>query len=546
MPVFIQMVWIAGFIGLLLTIKRWPADIKKTPLLMAGIGFVFILSYHFFRVEYNCVFEDGELGAPPGNMHFPPITDFNMPTLTLYRLPFVLCFALSRILPPSFNFDYIHCLLFRNFELDNTWFLITLAAGALVVGLVTIMVFKIKSLTSPEKLGLQLFLICSSPMINAYGYFKSYIILIFFVTTFFICMWLIAQRGSPWRIFLILALLLPFWLWTHEFMFLLPCYIALLLCLRVLQQRNKTVPWWIFIGMGIIIGLLPVLTRVMSPAILERVFGYRPGLFIFTQLNACVMIFLPAFLLVAITFFHDRSILNKPTPIQGTCLVILTANVFMFFLPIMEPSPPTMIHNYGPFGALIYGSAATLFLSSQAPKRIIVYLALLSVFIFVPTIYVHSNRLIYERFMKIVPQDFTARWSRDMSPYVFMGLVTPIDSEQDRQARLDWFKSGYTTTVPEWQEFRGLNFIYYTAWCFEFGKTEEGTQALLQAFSQPQMLMDLWSNGTRFTDRYENKAYRRIRNVSRQIIMENLKRDPKNETLRQLSSILDQYEKQNP
>ena len=88
--------------------------------------------------------------------------------------------------------------------------------------------------------------------------------------------------------------------------------------------------------------------------------------------------------------------------------------------------------------------------------------------------------------------------------------------------------------------------LYYTAWCFEFGEAEEGTPYLLQMFDQPQALQDLWHSGTRFTIWNENKAYKRIRQASRKIIVANLARNPGNRYLQQLSNLLDTYEQRDP
>jgi len=121
-----------------------------------------------------------------------------------------------------------------------------------------------------------------------------------------------------------------------------------------------------------------------------------------------------------------------------------------------------------------------------------------------------------------------------------------LDTQRNRRHKLDIFKAGATTTVPDWQQFRGLNMMYYTAWCFEFGEYEDGNRCLIRLFNQPQALQALWQKGTQFTIWHENKAYRRIRQTSRKIIQENLEKDPTSRYLTQLSSLLDMYDRQDP
>jgi hypothetical protein len=160
--------------------------------------------------------------------------------------------------------------------------------------------------------------------------------------------------------------------------------------------------------------------------------------------------------------------------------------------------------------------------------------------------YVHSNSLLLERHLKLLPYDRSSTTYQAFSPYLKLGLGAPLDTPENRRYKLEIFKAGATTTIPDWQQFRGLNMMYYTAWCFEFGLNEEGARYLLQMFNQPEALQDLWHSGTRFTIWNENKAYKRIRQTSRRIIMDNLIRNPTSRYLQDLLNLLDTYEKRDP
>jgi hypothetical protein len=575
-----QIMWVLSALLALSYLGRSKPTFAHTEAILLALSCILVVSFVVFRVKYPSLFADGEIGGQPTDMQLPSTLDKVGEQL---RLPNYLCMKLFRVLPDWVNLDCPFVFLFRNYELNNAWLVVTFGFGVLLVVLLVTAILTQRAISGAERLWLWMFLACSCPMLNAYGFYDSYIHVIFFMAAFFVGAWMIADNPASWKGYAFFVGLLPFSFFTHQYLWATLPYICGLGGLIFLDRKGVKVPFMLLVVCGVVAGCAPLASYALTGKLLSRVYSYHLGQYLLTQGMTCILVSLPALLLAGGLLVKDAGIIRNPSPIQGMAVVVLIANITVFVFPVLAPSPPTMIHNYGAYGSAIYGCAVLLYLSSVRQRkeeddgcatrgervagptsqhetvlfwegrirrdgkvRLLAFCAVFGVFTFVPTVYVHSTRLCYERFVRIVPNDITSWWSRDMSPYVCLGLWTPVDSEQDRQARLDLFRQGFSAPRPEWEDFRALNLIYYIAWCFEFGKTQEGTRELVKVFGQQGIVRDLWMNGTRFTDRYDNKAYRRIRDVSRKIITENLKRQPMNGYLMQMSQLLDQYEKFNP
>lgn len=572
-----QLLWVFLALLVLLRFVRTDREITYPRMIILVLSVVLVISFLLFRVRYPSLFEDGEIGGLPTDMQL----GGKIGTHT--RLVDLLTMKLFRLLPTWVDLDTPFVLLFRNFELNSAWTVVTVGFGVLSVMLLCAIVIRSRLISATERVWMWVLLACSCPMLNAFGFYDSYICVVFLLAMFFVGAWMIAAEPRSWKGYALSLAMFPLDFVSHEYLWATLPYLIGLGGLIILEKKRFRVSSWVLLLCGVVAGLAPLAsTYALNRELLHMVYSYRLGLYLTTQTMACLLVSLPALLLIVGLLVKNPEITQRPSPIQGMSIVVLVSNVMVFGFPILAPSPPIMIHNYGVYGAAIYGCSVLFYLSTiksqtggtlgiasrvESPAslsagespltqigprrrewnmRLLTCCAVLGAFTFVPSVYVHSTRICYERAVSIVPDDTTARWSRDMSPYVSLGLFTPVDTEEDRLARLALFRQGFMSPRPEWESFRALNMLYYIAWSFEFGKTEEGTRELVRVFGQPGIVRDLWMNGTRFTDRYENKAYRRIRDVSRRIIDENLKRQPTNDYLRQMSLLLDQYEKYNP
>jgi hypothetical protein len=194
---------------------------------------------------------------------------------------------------------------------------------------------------------------------------------------------------------------------------------------------------------------------------------------------------LPALILAGFVVWRNRETLKQPTPIQATTFVILISSLFLFFTSQIEMAICTNLQ-YGLYGAMIYGSAIVLYLTTRKDPRPLFYSAILGCFLFVPAAYVHSNSLLLERQLALLPYDRSSTTYQAWGPYLKMGLGAPIDTPENRRHKLDIFKAGATTTIPDWQKFRGLNMIYFTAWCLSSASMRRGTSASFSCSISPK------------------------------------------------------------
>ena len=438
-------------------------------------------------------------------------------------------------------------MLFDNQLMCNTAVIVTLLFAIATVVLLLFTVHRMRALLNGEKVGLFVLLLCSSPLLNGYGDFANYMVPVFVMSLWFVCLWLLHESPTSWRIYAILPLLFVLCLLSHPSLWTLPGLLLMMLGLIFLKSRRIVVPLWITNVCAVGLGCAPLilLRSRADPYLVTLRFDDTFGLHIYTRLLCCLEVSLPALILGGLVVWRNRGPLKHPTPIQTMAFVMLVSSILLFFTSQIEMAICTVLQ-YAQFGAMIYGSAVLLYLSTRKDPRPLFYSAILGCFLFAPAAYVHSGPLLLERHLALLPYDRSSTTYQVWGPYLKLGLGAPLDTPANRRYKLDIFKTGATTTIPDWQQFHGLNMLYYTAWCFEFGEAEEGTPYLLQMFDQPQALQDLWHSGTRFTIWNENKAYKRIRQASRKIIVANLARNPGNRYLQQLSNLLDTYEQRDP
>lgn len=536
LPAWFQLLWTAVILGLVFLMQKMEKP-KDFPFIISGILItsIFIASFFIFRTKYPSLLGDAEPGARPCD---PVIEWFRFPKAGGGRLPEVLSVFIGNLLPSSFRFNYGHTVLFDNFPVNNGWIIQTFIFAIATTLLVVLASNRLKQPAS-TKTALALFILCSWPMLNAYGHFRSFQSGIFFAWIWFLFLVSLGRQPGKWTNYppvIITALMAA---WCHPSYLLLIPYSLALAGLIILEKWKIRITLPLILLSAIIIGMAPLLYRVLP------FYGNVGRTTLHTGLMSCIHCSLPVLVLLGFIVYDKHAELKKPDPLQATCIVMVTASTLLFFSSYYEYAI-VMDIALAMYTALIYAGAVYLFFSTKADFKILALSALLGIYTCVPAIYVYSNGHLADRLMKLCPQDTASGTYQGMSPYVRLGLCMPIYTKADQQRRLSVFKTGFTNDIPDWQKFKGLNLMYYIAWCFEFGEIEEGSRVLLQVFNQPAALQDLWRNPTRFTDRYENRAYRRIRDVSRQIIEENLKTNPDNQYLQQLSQLLDQYEEKNP
>jgi hypothetical protein len=256
-------------------------------------------------------------------------------------------------------------------------------------------------------------------------------------------------------------------------------------------------------------------------------------------------------LLCGITIYNKKSVfpfLGKEShPIEGAfyygsffifisyCVIqIVSAKANLGMLDFMS--------QVGAVGGFFVIPSLIMVLQPPLKKYLLVFI-MFNLFIVVPNMMVHKSHGQIDRLVGYLPQE-RAFYYNDISPYVHVGLRLARPELQDES--LDVFKRGMQDR-GYYQEQNGLNQLYYLAWAFEFKNDQSCYSALEQAIkTNPNMVIDLWRNGTRFTDRCNNKAYRRVRDASRQIIQNQLQKYPHQSYYKQLGALLNEFEIKNP
>jgi|GEM_PF-4293533 len=251
--------------------------------------------------------------------------------------------------------------------------------------------------------------------------------------------------------------------------------------------------------------------------------GEYLGWFLHQKLMGYLWVSLPAAVMFLWLCFAARPWRGTVKPLASAALLVMWASFLSFFTLLFEQGlndelPCTLI-------GMMAMCAAVVLVLEWAPERkwwILALFGTLAIFLHVPKVLVYGSDRYVERLVAIYPYDRCPHNSK-MSSYVHLGLILPMESEYARKARLEVFKQGMDSKLPYWsreeppycRDYTSLNALYFIAWAYEFGEIEQArpiVQHLVANADRAQgMLMDLLRNGTRFTDRWRNKAYRRIR-----------------------------------
>ncbi len=532
LPVPVQILWTLAAIGAVLLVARKP--IQRIPnATLFVVAALSITSFFVLRTTYPTLGGDG----------LPPAKGFILYWNIIPRLQEFLCLKLSAFIPRGVDFAYHRTMIFDNQLMSNTVIIVTLAFATATTVSMLGMVQHLKTLPTSEKVGLLILLTCSAPMLNGYGDFTNYMVPIFVVFLWFVCLWRLYRNPTSWRIYAVLPVVFVLCAFSHPALWPLPGLLLMMLGVIYLKSRKIIVPLWLTNLCAVGLGCAPlILLRSRADPYLSTLrFDNTFGLHIYTRFSCCMEVSLPALILAGLVIWHNRKTLKQPTPIQAIAFVMLISSVLLFFTSQIEMAICTNLQ-YAQFGAMIYGSTALLYFTTRKDPSPLFYSAILGCFLFAPAIYVHSNSLLLERQLRLLPYDRSSTTYQAWGPYLKLGLGAPLDTPENRRCKLEIFKAGVTTTIPDWQQFRGLYIMYYTAWCFEFGEYAEGNKYLIHLFNQPQALQSLWQTGTQFTIWNENKAHKRIRQASQQIIRNNLATNPSNLYLQRLSRLLTMYE----
>jgi hypothetical protein len=428
----------------------------------------------------------------------------------------------------------------RSYELDQATVLVGLMAGALVM-LIAFAVFWRHRADAVVGLGAYLFVVTLPALAGSYGHYDSYgegvLAQLLWWGLFFL--WL--RRATAWPGVLLLTSMAlaislhPIHLVLVAYVFYYVLYTWVLLP-RVTNPRQRAVLAVLFaVGLAAASFLRVDNNSLTSPMTKPDLSFYIAG-YIFRFLHMRVMAFLltalPATILFLYTVAESRdSLFGSARAGVSTCATVFL-NSFLLMLTLGMDCGIADEFLYGLMGTIALASSLLLFLQvvQGERRRVLVYFAVLSLFLQIPRLAVNSGDRNWDRFRGLFPEDQCLRNIR-LSPYLNLGLITPIDRPEDRQRKLVAFADGTDTKVEIWEQYRINNLMFLTAWYYEFGERMEGRRRLRQVLeNEPRALRELWMDSVAYTHRYSNTAYRLIREDSEVLLRKTIEEDTIPET----------------
>lgn len=548
LPVSLQSAWLILFVCLLLVVlgrtQGWaPSCVWRW--LCVGL---FALLLLVFRTEYPSVNGDGEYGAA-GYLTRTEVGGTD-PTHVERRLASEVNRLVNDVLPVRARFVFHVGMPERRNTLstfdefirarqdtNNTWTLISLVVGVLTaVGVMRETCRMNRS--EAARLGSLLFVLFSPPMLNMFGHFDSYWLAVIVVLLWFR---IVADGGlSPRAQFGLSMVLGLIGVWAHPILVLLPLFtcahLFFFMCRTVFGRWLPSAACLLGTGLGI----LPMASRggapdwrLLSPEMIPYFASERLCLSLATALPSVLLA------LVAVVSLCRNRLAFLPR--HATAMMIFVAAWISFFTLNFALGPLDEL-NACVTGTMMLGAAWMLWNACLVNDRAILCAGLLSLYVFVPKSYVFSNAHVIDYFKHIQPYSI-CMGNRSASPYVLLALRCPVDDAKCRECFLEVLHEGAMHPLPLWDSYRLLNQQYYTAWNYEFGNQNEGRRQLYWLMDhEASSLLPLWFDGTRFTDRYENKAVYAIRRDSSEWIRFRLRGRPGDLDLQGMEVVLRKVE----
>ena len=532
-----QIQWILILLGVLFLVAR-TRSLPIKPWVFHLTALIAILSLFLFRTEFPSVHGNGEAGGSP---HF---GTFDLSVFPKYdgRLQSMVVDLASRFVPSVIQFDYHFTSRAPNRSTNNTWILTLFLIG---IGMILLITRWIKQLDQPveAKWGLQLLLLTSAPILNAYGHFDSHLFPIALVTLWFLALRGVLTRPRQIENWIFLFGMIPLCTWAHPVLLYLTGYGFIAALLIMLDKAGQKITIQPILILALLYGCAPFLLPLGNRDIIQPENRPLLGALLHEKGFSFIQVALPALVLLRGQFFGKRLQLGSLRPRQSVPLFICISMMIMF-LSLKAGYGLLDEFLYSLFGAIFIGGVVLLYLSTEPDPRNMVYCGLLSLFLFFPRVHLYAGPAMLDRFEQNVMHD-PSRANRRHGPYKIMGMNMPINTPELRQRRLELFKRGFQTPEPRWEMFRENARAFYIVWSYEFEQpaTEELTK-LIEEYAE--ILPALWQeNPDPFLTRtWRGVAHDLIRKDSRRILEEKLKIVPGHPEWQQMLDVLSRIELQ--
>ncbi|MFH0908469.1 MAG: hypothetical protein V1929_06885 [bacterium] len=534
LPVSGQILFCLAALGAITLIARSPEQAHPSRPWMIFVGLVLTTSLMVFRTRFPVMQGDGFRGGWTLEG-----SGMGEHWWDVERLQSFLAYGLCKVVPDHIRFVYFDCGFSENLHRDNVWILLTLLSGVFTIWFITTLLFRSR-LDGRSSIGLQVTLLCSAPFLNAYGHFDSYIIPVVMTMLWLSCLFAAHQgHRAAW---FALAPILMCGIWAHPILGWLLGHTVFFAAFVLLHARGRFVHPAALLILGLAYSFLPLLAgRANLDLIRSSNTGILPWL-LHERVMSGLQVSLPALWLAVPVLWANRRTLRKPNPIQALAIVLLVSTVSLCFtLWLGYGLKDEFI--YSIMGTLILGAAVFLYLGLPHSPRLMLYIAVLSAYLFVPRMIVYSNENIIERFGAHFRRD-RCESNRICSPYRVYAVCLPVETKAFRDQRLAILKEGFENPVPQASDLAEECRAFHAAWCFEFGYWPEARDQLehLLLSHSPYVWRLFEINGPFYTSKYLNRAGSMSRVFARRLVEGGRLRELPEDHRRVITCYLDQMD----
>lgn len=518
LPLPVQIAWAAAVLAAMAAAMAfrnspWLDRVARAALYAAAA--LACMSFFVWRTPYPTLHGDGPAGyhALDGWANLRPALPQSFARMDRWALDAPTC-------------DPIH----RDLTLDRATIRMVVVFGALAV-LCALMFLRSIEQDPVVRLGLFLLVVSAPAMAGGYGHYDGYTESVFFQLLWWGALCLSARgggtpRGGP-ALLIVLALLA---FSVHPLNLILVAYTGYLLWFQRrgirLGDRARSVAG---VGFAVLLGLAPLL--MANNALTTRQTTVPLGLYLTPYLWRFLHLKLSSFLLAAFpaaVAFISLCVITRTRPMSSpdplTHLAgVAFLNVFILMFTLGMDLGVADEFLYGLPGTAALGSVVILSrrVADRMETRTVLFFGLLSLYLFVPKVWVNAGPRCVDRFGDLYPQDQCLHNVR-ISPYLHLALSLPVDRAEDRSRCLAILMEGVNTPIPYWRRYSPKVRGFYVAWAYAFGRTDAGRDALKRILTdQPQLAPSLWVDGVAYTDRYAPDVAARIRRDSRRLLQAN-------------------------
>jgi hypothetical protein len=169
---------------------------------------------------------------------------------------------------------------------------------------------------------------------------------------------------------------------------------------------------------------------------------------------------------------------------------------------------------------LLAGALLIYFAREKNSTRLLAYVAVVSLLLFVPRVCVNSTQRVLDWFLRYGEEEPYTPLHVGSTPYIHAAIRTPVTSSDDLRLRAEILRKGLLTQHKFWKERQGWNVAYFLVWEVEAnGMTEPAKKLLTQVIeNDSQQALGLCDPRAYEREHYPGRSAKLIRDASLEIL----------------------------